>query len=90
MYRSLTTIKADLARTEFEITGKGTVWAVIAGGVDGSHPHFATHKNLDLPYPLQHLNYSRLYERLSERDRSPAVHIEEFRGPGRRPRESSP
>jgi subtilisin family serine protease len=60
MYRSTTTVKADLARAEFGATGEGIVWAVIAGGVDGAHPHFATFGNLDLTTPLRHLDYSTL------------------------------
>jgi hypothetical protein len=37
MYRSLNTVKADLARAQFDLTGEGIVWAVLATGVDGSH-----------------------------------------------------
>jgi serine protease AprX len=77
MYRSLTTIKADLARAEFGITGKGIVWAVIATGVDGRHPHFATHRNLELPHPLRHLDYSNLYERLGEDRHSRDFNLED-------------
>jgi serine protease AprX len=62
MYRSLRTVKADVARTEFGVTGRGLVWAVIATGVDGRHPHFAESRNTDLPAPLRHLDYSGLYE----------------------------
>ncbi len=40
MNRSISTIKADLAHSEFGATGRDIVWAVIATGVDGTHPHF--------------------------------------------------
>jgi serine protease AprX len=58
MYRSLSTIKADLARAEFGITGKDIVWAVVSTGVDGGHPHFRAFHNTELPKPLRHRDYS--------------------------------
>jgi serine protease AprX len=61
MYRSLSTVKADLARAQFDLTGEGIVWAVLATGVDGSHPHFATFRNTELTKPLRHLDYTSFY-----------------------------
>jgi Subtilase family/TIR domain len=58
MYRSLSTVKADLARSEFGITGKDIVWAVVSTGVDGRHPHFARFRNTELTAPLRHMDYS--------------------------------
>ena len=41
--RSLTTIKADAASRTYACGGAGVVWAVLDSGIDGRHPHFATH-----------------------------------------------
>jgi serine protease AprX len=46
LHGSVSTIKADAARSSFGATGKGIVWAVIDSGIQADHPHFATHKNL--------------------------------------------
>ena len=52
---SMPTIKADAARNSFSCTGQGIVWAVIDSGIDASHPHFETHRNLlDLPSGVDH------------------------------------
>jgi subtilisin family serine protease len=59
MNRSISTIKADLAHSEFGATGRDIVWAVIATGVDGTHPHFKRFKNCDLSPPLHHIDYSK-------------------------------
>jgi subtilisin family serine protease len=64
MYRSLTTIKADLARKEYGITGRDVVWAVVSTGIDPRHPHFTGFRNLELPAPLGHFDYSKLRETL--------------------------
>lgn len=60
MYRSISTVKADLAQTEFGITGKGIVWAVVSTGVDARHPHFQRFRNLELPDQLYHMDYSTI------------------------------
>ena len=44
--RSLTTIKADAATRTYACGGAGVVWAVLDSGIDGRHPHFATHGTL--------------------------------------------
>ena len=44
--RSLTTIKADAATRTYGCGGAGVVWAVLDSGIDGRHPHFATHGTL--------------------------------------------
>jgi subtilisin family serine protease len=68
MDRSLTTVKADLARAEFGLTGEGLVCAVVSTGVDGRNPHFAMFGNTELPKPLRHLDYSFLHaDRMAER-----------------------
>lgn len=59
--KSLSTIKADAARATFGCLGKGIVWAVVDSGIDGNHPHFRKHKNLeDLPEGVQHIDLSAL------------------------------
>lgn len=55
--RSLSTIKADAARSSFAAGGEGIVWAVLDSGV-APHPHFDHHKNLDLPSPLKHYDFT--------------------------------
>ncbi len=39
--RSAPTVKVDAARTVYNATGSGVVWAVIDTGIDASHPHFS-------------------------------------------------
>jgi subtilisin family serine protease len=57
---STATVKANAARTAFGAAGKDIVWAVADTGIDGSHPHFAAHANLDLSslLPLRHIDFS--------------------------------
>ncbi len=56
--RSVATVKADAARLSFAATGSGVVWAVLDSGIQGDHPHFALHRNLELPAPLEHLDFT--------------------------------
>lgn len=56
--KSIGTVKADAAHTSFGAGGKGIVWAVIDSGIDGTHPHFAKHKNLILAPPLNHRDFT--------------------------------
>lgn len=66
--RSISTVKADAARNAFGALGEGIVWAVIDSGIDGSHPHFLKHKNLELTglgiegeeTSLQHRDFTRI------------------------------
>ncbi len=46
--RSVSTVKADAARSAFSAQGEGVLWAVMDSGIDGAHPHFAKHDNLML------------------------------------------
>ncbi|MEO7069519.1 MAG: S8 family serine peptidase [Nostocoides sp.] len=39
--RSAPTVKVDAARTSYNATGAGIVWAVVDTGIDASHPHFS-------------------------------------------------
>ncbi len=55
---SLSTVKADAAHAAFNAQGVGIVWAVIDSGIDQSHPHFAEFKNLDVPAPLAHQDFT--------------------------------
>jgi serine protease AprX len=49
---SIRTVKANAAHNSFRALGEGIVWAILDSGIDASHPHFQTNKNLDLPSPL--------------------------------------
>jgi len=56
--KSISTVKADAAHNSFAAGGAGVVWAVVDSGIDGSHPHFVKHKNLQLTAPLQHRDFT--------------------------------
>jgi serine protease AprX len=58
MNRSISTINADIAQTEFGARGQGIVWAVVSTGVESSHPHFKPHRSLSLPDGLSHWDFS--------------------------------
>lgn len=58
--KSISTVKADAAQSSFAAFGEDIVWAVLDSGIDASHPHFATHKNLDLQDPLTHMDFTKL------------------------------
>ncbi|OYP35372.1 S8 family peptidase [Rhodopirellula sp. MGV] len=55
---SVSTVKADAARVAFAASGRGIVWAVIDSGIQGKHPHFRHHQNLQLPSPLAHWDFT--------------------------------
>jgi serine protease AprX len=44
---SLPTVKADAAQRAFAASGENITWAVIDTGIDGTHPHFRMHQNID-------------------------------------------
>ncbi|KWW98444.1 Peptidase S8 and S53 [Carbonactinospora thermoautotrophica] len=54
LHSSAATIKATAAHAAFAALGDGIVWAVLDSGIAGDHPHFAKHRNLELPPPLEH------------------------------------
>ena len=56
--KSVSTVKADAARAAFSAFGDDIVWAVIDSGVEGDHPHFKLHNNLDLKRPLTHEDFT--------------------------------
>jgi hypothetical protein len=58
--RSICTVKADAARRSFSAMGQGIVWAVLDSGIDGNHPHFQAHQNLDPPAGLRHRDLTAL------------------------------
>lgn len=58
MNKSLATIKADAAQIAYSASGEGICWAVLDSGIDGEHPHFEMHGNLDLPEPLHHFDFA--------------------------------
>jgi serine protease AprX len=57
IWRSAATVKADACRRSFATTGRGIVWAVLDSGIDGTHPQFKKHSNLELPSGLTHLDF---------------------------------
>jgi serine protease AprX len=66
-YRTVATVKADVARNAFGAMGHDIVWAVLDSGIQASHPHFRTHRNLELPTPLRHCDFGVFDEEASER-----------------------
>jgi subtilisin family serine protease len=56
--KSISTVKADAARVSFSAYGDDMVWAVLDSGVEGDHPHFKLHSNLDLKRPLTHEDFT--------------------------------
>jgi subtilisin family serine protease len=58
LHRSVRTIKGDACLTAFGADGQGIVVAVADSGIDGTHPHFASHENLDLPLGIEHRNFT--------------------------------
>jgi subtilisin family serine protease len=58
IWHSVATVKADACRRSFATTGRGIVWAVFDSGIDGTHPHFKKHSNLDLPGGLTHFDFT--------------------------------
>src|SRR4051794_23892370 len=57
VWKSVPAIKGDACRRAFASTGEGIVWAVLDSGIDGKHPHFEKHKNLELPAGLKHMDF---------------------------------
>lgn len=57
IWRSAATVKADACRRAFATTGRGIVWAVLDSGIQGDHPHFQKHGNLNLPSGLAHMDF---------------------------------
>lgn len=60
--RSTVTVKVDALRRAFAATGQGIVWAVLDSGIDGDHPHFKRHQNLDLAglgANIRHLDFTK-------------------------------
>lgn len=56
--RSVRTVKCDAARIAFSALGEGIVWAVMDSGIDGAHPHWVEHRNLDTRRGGQSLPWS--------------------------------
>lgn len=55
---SVRTVKCDAAQAAFGAKGRDVVWAVADTGIDEKHPHFQTHKTLDLPTGLHHCDFT--------------------------------
>jgi subtilisin family serine protease len=56
--KSISTVKCDAAHAAYSAYGEGIVWAVMDSGIDVNHPHFATHKNLEVALPLKHTDFT--------------------------------
>ncbi|WP_046246759.1 S8 family serine peptidase [Hymenobacter terrenus] len=56
--KSISTVKGDAAHAAYAAFGDGIVWAVMDSGIDETHPHFATHKNLEVDSPLEHTDFT--------------------------------
>lgn len=52
IHRSISTVKADAAHRSFSALGEGITWAVMDTGIDGLHPHFDLHANIDVASPF--------------------------------------
>ena len=60
--RSFATVKADAAHNAFGAFGHDILWAVLDSGIEAGHPHFQTHRNLELPTPLRHCDFTTFGE----------------------------
>ena len=61
--KSISTVKADAAHNAFAALGDDIIWAVIDSGIDGTHPHFRKHKNLEgLPGAVKHRDFTSAVE----------------------------
>lgn len=58
LVKSVRTVKADAAHSSFAALGDDIIWAVVDSGVDGAHPHFKAHRNLELGHGLQHYDFT--------------------------------
>jgi serine protease AprX len=58
IWKSNSTVKADASRRAFATSGRNIVWAVFDSGIDGTHPHFAKYRNLELPSGLKHMDFT--------------------------------
>jgi serine protease AprX len=90
---SASTVKADAARAAFGAYGEGIVWAVVDSGIDGSHPHFALHRNLELPAAIEPLDLTGSGDPLTD-EFGHGTHVAgilagELRADGRRGRRGS-
>ena len=57
--KSISTVKGDAVHNAFAAFGADIVWAVIDSGIDGSHPHFVKHRNLEVALPLRHRDFTK-------------------------------
>ena len=44
--KSISTVKADAARSAFSAMGEAITWAVLDSGIEKDHPHFTKHANI--------------------------------------------
>ncbi len=70
---SVRTVKADAARNAFSALGRDIVWAVVDSGIDGNHPHFQKHRNLELEAPLRHCDFTVFGEQTEDQSETAAL-----------------
>lgn len=58
--KSISTVKADAARSAFSAMGESIVWAVVDSGIAANHPHFIRHQNLITEPPLVSMDFTVL------------------------------
>lgn len=56
--KSISTVKANAAQLSFSANGENIVWAVLDSGIEGNHPHFRMHGNLEIGAPLMHCDFT--------------------------------
>ena len=70
--KSVATVKADAAHNAFSALGEGIVWAVIDSGIEGGHPHFRLHRNLE---PVLQLHRSFVDDKPLEDEYGHGTHV---------------
>ncbi len=66
--RSADVIQAPAAHTTYRALGKGVHWAVLDTGIQGDHPHFATHRSLAAAWDCTRPGAPKLLERPRDPD----------------------
>jgi serine protease AprX len=72
--KSISTVKADAARSAFSAMGDSIVWAVVDSGIDKDHPHFLRYDNLGLEPPLLPQDFTALDDHDSNADQDAFGH----------------
>ena len=73
-HRSARTVKADAAQNSFRAYGEGITWAVVDSEIDGRHPHFALHGNIDPTSPF-HRDFTNANESPLTDEKGHGTHV---------------